>query len=465
MLTASLHRYPDPVSSPDPAVQALVSQLASLEVAPEPAPEFKAALRARLVAAATGAPLPPGLQVDDAAEQVPAEDRAEDRTAPAVPAVGHRNRNQGGWRRPVAVGVSSLAAVLLVLSALVWLSGSALPGGPLYQVKRAAESVQLALTSGSDAKARLELQFAKLRSDEVAKLISRPSALGAGPAADASIGSATASLIRTTLVSADEDVREATRLLTQAALHSHTTAPLAILADWAPGQRKRLGEIADRLPAGSLRALALQSAHVVEAAKQRVIQVTHAVRCNCRVTKGSDSYGPVPCGTCSSTGSAASSSASAAVTSAPVPGSATSTVPVPGSAPGESTTPAPYDPGVPAPVDVPSSGGSDQSPSSAESTTDPTTDPTTDAPPTSSTPAPPSDSSQSSLPSVTPTPSSPSGTDPAPTSTDTLPDPSSAPLPSVPSLSGPTYSSSVGPSESDLPPTCVPTGASGPDGC
>ncbi len=455
MLTASLHRYPDPARSPDPAVRALVSLLATLDVAPAPAPDFKAELRGRLVAAATAAgPLAPGGGVDDGAEDRTVDHGAEeDRPAAPVPVAAARDRNRMGWRRPVAVAVSSLAAVLLVLGALVWLSGSAVPGAPLYGVKRTAESLQLALTSGTDAKGRLELQFAQLRSDEVVKLISRPSALGAGPSADASIGPTTASLIRTTLASADADVLAATRLLTQAALRAHDAGPLKILAEWAPGQRRRLGEIADRLPAGALRERALQSAHVVEAAKQRVIQLTRQVRCDCGTTHGSDPYGPVPCRTCGSASSGAIASTSSATTAAPVPGSASSTVPAPGSTPGESTTSTPYPPGVPAPVESSSStGGSAPGPGA----TDSTTDSTTEVPPTSSTPAVPSDSSSSSL---TPTPSLSSTADP--TSTDTPSDSSSAPPPSLPSLTEPTSSLP----SSDLPPSCVPAGSSGLDGC
>jgi hypothetical protein len=324
----------------------------------------------------------------------------------------------------------------------------------LYQLKRTAESVQLALTSGSDAKARLELQFATVRSDEVTQLISRPSALGAGLAADASISPVTASLIRTTLTSANGDVLAATQLLTQAALRAHSTAPLKILAEWAPGQRERLGEIADRLPAGALRQLALQSARMVEKAKQRVVQLTQVVRCDCGTTKGSDRYGPVPCKTCGTAGSASRSSTNPAVTAVPVPASTPGSVP----APAGSTAPAPYQPDPPAPVEGSTpSGGVSPGPGS--------TDSPTQVPPTSSAPAVPSDSSDSSLPSLTPSPSSPTLPDAGSTSTDAPPDPSSAPPPSEPSLSDPSSSVPADPPASDLPPTCVPTAASGLDGC
>jgi hypothetical protein len=201
------------------------------------------------------------------------------------------------WRRPAAIAVSALATLVVVLGGLVMLSRSALPGDSLYGVKRAAESVQLAFTSGNQDKAKLELHFAELRTTEVEKLLARPSAAGVGVQADAPVSKATAALIRSTLAAANEDVTEATRLLTEEAVRSRSTAPLEILKNWAPQQRARLKAIVRRLPTW-LQTPAKVSEAVVQHAQQRVRQWSHTVTsCKCVTTEDSDKYGPIPCTT------------------------------------------------------------------------------------------------------------------------------------------------------------------------
>jgi hypothetical protein len=398
MLSASLHGYPDPATSPDPAVRQLVSALATLEMAPDPSPEFRTELRTQLVA------VTPRLVAEGWTE-------AEPRPAAVVAAPRAHRRRSGGWRRPVAFAVSGVAVLVLLLGGFVWLSRSALPGDTLYGVKRTAESVQLALTSGTEAKARLELHFAKLRTVEVTKLISRPSASAAGPQADASISATTGALVRSTLASADADVLAASQLLTAQAMRSHDTAPLKILSDWVQGQRQRLIGIAHRLPPGPLRARALQSANVVKTVQQQTVQAWHQVRCNCRT-----------CATCGgSTGGVGSSgvTASRSSTGAPnpsdsssgtgpgaypspapyQPGQQTSSAPY---QPGQQTSPAPYQPGGP-PTEGGGSTGSSNTESSIPTSVPPSSEPSSSEPPSLPSSDPSSDPSllpSSSLPSL-----------------------------------------------------------------
>lgn len=74
-------------------------------------------------------------------------------------------------RRRLARVLTGAAALLIGLAGLgMVLSRNALPGDPLYAVKRATESAQLGLTFGDEAKATAHLRFAATRLDELLAL-------------------------------------------------------------------------------------------------------------------------------------------------------------------------------------------------------------------------------------------------------------------------------------------------------
>lgn len=75
------------------------------------------------------------------------------------------------WRPRTADLVAAALFLVLVLSGLTLvLSRNALPGDPLYGVKRAGESTALGLTFGDQAKARKHLEFATNRVTELGEL-------------------------------------------------------------------------------------------------------------------------------------------------------------------------------------------------------------------------------------------------------------------------------------------------------
>ncbi|MFJ7210602.1 DUF5667 domain-containing protein [Amycolatopsis sp. NPDC098790] len=77
------------------------------------------------------------------------------------------------WRPRTADLVAAALFLFLVLSGLTLvLSRNALPGDPLYGVKRAGESTALGLTFGDEAKARKHLEFATNRVTEMGELAS-----------------------------------------------------------------------------------------------------------------------------------------------------------------------------------------------------------------------------------------------------------------------------------------------------
>jgi hypothetical protein len=276
-------RFPDPQRSTDPAVRELVSALATL---PSPAPRahFRAELRAQLVAVAP---------------RLVAEGRAEAEAA-AAPQRAERARPHVRIAAGIRIAVAALAACAVLLGGAVWLSQSALPGDALYGLKRASENAQLALASDGHQRATDLLAFAKTRADEVSELLSQASATAAGAQADGAISAAKASLIRSTLGSADDDLRQASQLLGGQAVRDRSGSPLDLLLSWAPGQQDRLGDVAGRIPAGDLRDAALASADLVAAAVTRAKALQANVGCSCLGGGGSDSLGPRPCLPCQS---------------------------------------------------------------------------------------------------------------------------------------------------------------------
>jgi hypothetical protein len=274
------HGADDPGRSPDPAIRELVAALAAVRPAPAPDPRFRAELRAQLVA------VTPRLV-------------AEGPLAAPAPAPGRWRRVLARLRigRKLRIATAVLAVAAVGLSGTVWLSRGALPGDALYGLKRASESARFSLTSGSVARAKDLLAFAKTRADEVADLLGHAGASGPGPAADG-IGAATASLVRSTLDAADDDLRQASRLLGAQAVRQHSAAPARVLAAWAPAQLGRLNAVTARIPAGPLHARAAESAALVTAAFVRAQQLAAQAGCTCSGRAAGDQLGPVPCSTC-----------------------------------------------------------------------------------------------------------------------------------------------------------------------
>ena len=296
MLSATLRRYPDPTLSADPRVYTLLTDLRTLDIAPAPRAHFRAELRAQLVAVA------PRLVADGVAAERPApEDHGEQvRTAARTPVATRFARLRTlSLGRPVAIVTAVVAVFALLLGGAVWVSKKSLPGDALYSLKRANENVQLSLADGPTAKSKAYLNFAGERVDEVSALLKRSSAVGIGTGHSAGgISAHTASLVESTLSSGDGDVRNASRLLGDAAVDSHSPAQLAIMTGWAPGQLSKLQAIVAKLPAGALQNHASASAQLVSSALVRAQQLSSMINCSCLGSATTDDLGPVPCQPC-----------------------------------------------------------------------------------------------------------------------------------------------------------------------
>jgi len=137
------------------ALLATVEAVRRLPVDAGPDPVFRDRLRTRLVAVATVRPAGPG-----AAR--PAEQRHE--PAPR------------GWARRRLAALVAAGAAVLVASGVAVASTQALPGGALYGVKLASESVRLQLAGSDLQRGRLLLDFARTRLAEARQVTGDPAA-------------------------------------------------------------------------------------------------------------------------------------------------------------------------------------------------------------------------------------------------------------------------------------------------
>ncbi len=213
-------------------------------------------------------------------------------TAPRRRTGRHRSGVPAGVRTSRLV-VGSAAAACLVLSlaaANVLLSRDALPGDTLYGVKRAAESMELGLTFGQEAKARRQLEFAAERLDEVEALVGRlPAGAGSTAALPAGLD---AELIARTLQAFDDEAAAGARLLLPMAAAGSGPA-LGVVGSWAEQQSQRLSAVLGTLPA-SAKPQAHSSLTLLTRVASRAAALSQRLPCE-RVTSGTaDDLGPLP---------------------------------------------------------------------------------------------------------------------------------------------------------------------------
>ncbi|MBV9293606.1 MAG: hypothetical protein JO222_14250 [Frankiales bacterium] len=245
----------------DPAIAPFAALAGALQAVPAvagPAPEFRAALRQRLVAVAT-------VQGVGAAAPAPASRLRE-------------ASSTWKFQRRMSVLAGGAAAVTAIAGVGVGASRS-LPGDPFYSVKRATEDVQLATTFGTEAKGKRHLEFARTRLREIEALAGKSVSLGPvlphgatalGPMSD----STKASIIESTLRDMDAETRAGANDLYTAFRTSGSMAPLLTLNSFTSQQFASLHAVLPALPPVALlraeESLALL--HVVGAQTVRLAQ-------------------------------------------------------------------------------------------------------------------------------------------------------------------------------------------------
>jgi hypothetical protein len=211
-----------------------------------PRPEFRAALRQRLVAVASVQGVQP-LAVPSA---VPGGASALERAVVW-------SRTWSAQKR-LAIASGGLAAVV-ALTGVAVASSRSLPGQPFYGLKRASEGLQLDLTKGDTAKGTKHLEFAATRLREVRALAHGDSELalgGAGGSATVAAGLASSvqSRINSTFADFNSETSQGRTLLEKVYRSTGRTAPLRVLTTFATQQQARLTSLIPELPAGTSQA-------------------------------------------------------------------------------------------------------------------------------------------------------------------------------------------------------------------
>jgi hypothetical protein len=233
----------------DPALASLAAIAASLRVAgtrigpPAPDPQFRAALRQRLVAVATVQAGAPGMAVAD----------APGRTGVAV---ATRTRQRLAALAGTIAIATSVAGVAVAAS-------RSLPGDPFYGVKKATESVQLWTARGDLAKGQRHLEFARTRLAEAGKLPTSSSHLAS------------------TLAAMNSQTAQGSQELIAAYQSSKSTEPLADLTRFSEQQYVGLTQLATTLPT-ALRRQDVASIAVLSSVVRQVQAVSHGRCILCR---------------------------------------------------------------------------------------------------------------------------------------------------------------------------------------
>jgi hypothetical protein len=275
----------------------LVSQrLCTMEVTPaaDPTPRYRADLRALLMAEAELASAERAV-AECATMEMPAVAPAQrrpvagriyadaspgsstNRSRPAVAASAGtgpaRRRRLPGTRRTRIAILAGFAAGTLALSGISMASGDALPGDPLYAMKRSAENAQLVLAVSDVDKGQAYLNFARTRGQEATATRSDPGKL------------------LPVLGDLDQQTTTGVRLLADAALNRHDAAILDSVDGFVTEQRPALTNLL-RTVSGPDRPRAQQSLDLLTqiAARSAALRAT----IDCPSSGRSDALGPLP---------------------------------------------------------------------------------------------------------------------------------------------------------------------------
>jgi hypothetical protein len=242
----------------DAAHFALAARLQSVEVGGAVDPAFRDRLRQRVLAVA---------------HVQAANGEADNR-----PLASQRQHHLPSRRLPrrIALAAGTVAA-LVALSGVGAASGDAVPGDPLYSVKRSREAAQLALARSDVSRGQLHLQFARTRLTEAASVRDDDSEL------------------RRVLDDMDADTRSGMRNLGAASVERQDRAPLDAVDEFVTVQRRQLIAAIDGLP-GERRMRALDSLELLERVRERSGALRPSLLCTAGYTGAnrSDELGPLP---------------------------------------------------------------------------------------------------------------------------------------------------------------------------
>ncbi|MCU1599880.1 MAG: hypothetical protein JWO22_589 [Frankiales bacterium] len=262
---------PGSLTAPHAGLAARLLTLApTLQSLATPRPEFRDALRQRLVAVAT---------VQAANAPAYAEPLNRPRALDAAVSWSQSRKAQ----RRIGVTAGAMASVV-ALTGIGVAATRSLPGQAFYGVKRFGEGIQLDLASGDQAKGSKHLEFAATRLREVKALAHGDGSLSLGApghptAAGIAFGGSTSSNIAMALADFDSETKAGTTLLKNVYDKTGRPAPLRIITSFTHEQTTRLAALLPALPA-SVKPQAQSSLDLVTAAQSDATDLLALGTCN-----------------------------------------------------------------------------------------------------------------------------------------------------------------------------------------
>ena len=205
---------------------------------PEPSAQFRAELRARLVAlapeVASTRPATVPAQRGRGGRSGARHGSGEGRTRPSLSGFS------SAWRRRLLAAGVGVAVATGSVGGIAIASAGAEPGDPLYNAKKIFESLQLSLSGSPTDQGRDYLHFADIRLGEIDALLQRPDVDLAG--------SPTQDYLRQTLDELRTMIADGGNTLVGQVRTNGDQAALHTLADFLLTERQRVADLSWRLP-------------------------------------------------------------------------------------------------------------------------------------------------------------------------------------------------------------------------
>ena len=275
----------DPGGPSDPKLAGELAVVSMLRrAAPEPPgldEDARLRLRAKVLAGAAGPRLSP--RPEPRSEPGPKPVRT-----PGTPSPRPRSIGTAGPRGRLLVALAAVFCLVLALSGMAMLaSENALPGDPLYGVRRTVESATLGLTSGQLAQGNKHLEFATDRVSDLETLVAQHPDPDSAPVGDYLTGFA----------DFDSDAAAGALDLDDYGA-ANASNVLAGLRDWGGNQADRITALLGSLPAAALTA-ANRSIDLLGRIQTRAAELLTRTACYTVTSGTSDDLGVLPAtGTC-----------------------------------------------------------------------------------------------------------------------------------------------------------------------
>jgi hypothetical protein len=175
----------------------------------------------------------------------------------------------------MAVGAAAMLAVLAIAGGGIFASRDAVPGDPLYAIKRAAEAASGIFAGGDASRAQRDLDLAATRLDEIERMVDE---------------SADPSLIASAIQDFDDATSEGSRLVLSGDDSENTYADLSA---WSNRQSKRLSGLRHSLP-DTVQPAVDDALRLLDRVHRRAAALSARSSCTQVTSGGVDDLGPLP---------------------------------------------------------------------------------------------------------------------------------------------------------------------------